>query len=431
MPLIRPSAPAASASDTSQTEQFPTLQTCARPNFVSGHNDWLQISSPTPFPHFDICPDCYNSAFRNTRYGSLIAKGPPKPENVSAKCAFSGLWERTAYWWLFIQQAPDLNLLGTLARVQRDEDGACPNMNFEDPEVKNGGKGTATRRWHCLRDPRTTKLIEELTVCSDCVFHVEHIFPSLKGMFEVVAGGQKLSGMCDLMMLGHGQERCIHYLERIMEVAKQAEELGFRDISSLAEYVRTWASVPFCKKGANVVGEAQYSLPTTVPDFTACEECYMKHVQPLMQSRPRPTLLSQITSSIPPPGHAFMCDLYSPRLQQYFREVCATNDIPTFRRKLAERNDKMREIDMQLGRMKQEYQQLKAQSNTHMSMMHVERMRATSQSTAYIASRWIAPPMDWSATNALMNKANQLSIQAAGILDKMTLLEKQWNDYWR
>lgn len=29
-----------------------------------------------------------------------------------------------------------------------------------------------------------------------------------------------------------------------------------------------------------------------------------------------------------------------------------------------------------------------------------------------------------------MHKANQLGIQAAQALDNMTLLEKEWNDYW-
>jgi hypothetical protein len=102
-----------------------------------------------------------------------------------------------------------------------------------------------------------------------------------------------------------------------------------------------------------------------------------------------------------------MCNLYLPRLQQYFREVWATNDISVYRRKLAERNEKMREIDMQLGRMKQEYQQLKMQSNTQMSIMHVERMRATSQSTSYIATGWIAPPVGSSRyTGALCDATN-------------------------
>lgn len=52
-----------------------------------------------------------------------------------------------------------------------------------------------------------------------------------------------------------------------------------------------------------------------------------------------------------------------------------------YRQKLNARNNKMQEINMQLGRMKQGYRQLKMQARTHMSMMNVERMRVSSANT--------------------------------------------------
>ncbi|KAF2034182.1 hypothetical protein EK21DRAFT_97654 [Setomelanomma holmii] len=421
MPLIRPLQPAATTPSTPQTEEFPTLPPCPRPNHVGGHNDWLQITSPKAFPDCDVCPDCYNAAFRNTRYAACFSTDLPtskssrlpKPENVIVQCDFSEIWTRITYKWLFAQKAPNLNLMASLADVPRDEDGACLNLNLEDAEVKKGGKATATRRWYCLRDPTTNSLMEELTVCSDCVAHVNRIFPPLTGLFEL------------LITLGHGFDRCMDYIDRIIETTQKTFATGIRNITPLAEYIRAWAVVSVCKKGASVIGEYNYLLPSTIPGFTACEECYMKHIKPWLGKEPRPAVLSGLDRAVPPPGQFFMCDLFSPRSQQYFREACATDDLQTYRHRLAQRNDKMREIDMQLVRMKQQSQQLERQSESQMSMMRVEQMRASSRSTSYIGTGWIAPRIDWSATNALMNRANQLSIQAAGVLDDMTLLEKE------
>lgn len=404
MPLVQPLKKPASAGGVAETEQFPALKPCPRSSFTEGHNDWLQITLRKPFPDFDICPDCYNIAFRPTRYAHCISLGPAKPKNVATKCDFSDIWSRIAYAWLFMQDAADLTIMGSLTRLQSDEDGTCPNFNLEDRDVRRGGKSTVTRRWYCLRDPRTNKSIEDLTSCSDCVAHVEWIFPCLKGIFELVAGGQKVQGTCDLMMLGNGQTRCLEYMDCIMEVAKKAVMTGVRDVAPLAEYLKKWAAVPVCKNGAMVAGETNYSLPSSIPEFTACQECYMKHIKPMLSAPSRPEWLSMLKCSTLPPDRGFMCDLFSPRLQQYFQEVCATNDVQTYRQKLNARNNKMQEIDIQLGRMKQEHQQLKLQAQSHMNMMQVERMRASTANTVWMTSGWIAPPV--STTMELMSIAN-------------------------
>ncbi|KAH7396456.1 hypothetical protein BKA66DRAFT_409243 [Pyrenochaeta sp. MPI-SDFR-AT-0127] len=431
MPLIRtpPQIPTSSSSEAQHAKQLPTLGECPRPNFVAEHNDWLQIIRPIPFPDFDICPDCYNTSFRNTSYGPCISTVPPKPENVSTRCDFSDLWNRIAYAWLYTQNAPDLTLMGSVSEIQHDEDGACPNLNLEDTEVKKGGKPAVTRKWYCLFDPRTNVLVEDLTICADCVAHINLICPGLNGIFRPVDNGRKLLATCDLMMLGAGQARCVDYLDQIINVAEKTLQTGVRNVTPLVEYIKKWAPIPFCQKGSVVAGEKRFTLPSTVPEFTACEECYTKHIRPLYSESPQPYILSQMQSSVASTG-GFTCDLYSPRLQQYFQDAHSTNNLQDYRQKLVARNNKLQEVKLQLERMKQEYRQLKAQSEMHMQLMQMEQATAMSASLAWTTSSWSAPPIDWRASNAQMNQGSQMAVQAAMVLDNIKLLEKEWAEYW-
>lgn len=307
-------------------------------------------------------------------------------------CDFSFLWVRLAYMWLFQQGQPDLSLLGEISSIQRDKDGICPNFNMEDTEVKKGGKPAVTRTWYSLRDPKTGSLVEEMTACSDCVAHINIIFPCLKRIFAPIADGQALLATCDLMTQGNGQQRCLEYVDKIASVAESTLETQTRDVTPLIDFVKKWAPVPVCQKGNLVKGEKQYCLSSMASEFTACEDCYLKHVEPLYSSSPRPAILSQFRAQEPHPG-GFMCDLYSPRLQTYFTDACRTNDLSTFRQKIQARNNKMQELDIQLARMKQEFQQLKMQENMHMSQMRIAQSQARMASTQWTVSGWIGPPV--------------------------------------
>ena len=303
-------------------------------------------------------------------------------------------WIRIAYIWLYQRNQPDLSLLGAVAGIQPDKDGICTNLNLEDAQVKQGGKPEVTRTWYCLLDPETGVPVEELTVCSHCVSHISNIFPCLSGIFVAVENGQKLLATCDLMSLGDAQLRGLEYLDQITQTADATLETKTLNLSPLIEYIRKWGPVPVCAKGKGVFNQKQYSLPTTVPEFTACEECYQKHILPLYSQSPRPALLSQIKAEEPKQG-GFLCDLFSPRLQAYFKDAVRTNDTATFRQKLMARNEKMREMEIQLIRMRQECQMLKMQANTHMSQMRIAQMQASSASTRGMVSGWIMPPVSF------------------------------------
>ncbi|KAI4706213.1 hypothetical protein J4E89_008946 [Alternaria sp. Ai002NY15] len=374
------------------TKQPPALGLCKRSNFTQGHNDWLQIKSPRAIPNFDICPDCYNTSFRNTRYASFISAGPAKPAKMSVVCDFSFLWVRLAYMWLFQMGQPDLSLLGEVSSIDPDRDGICPNFNMEDPVVKSGGRPEVVRTWYCLQDPKTGSLVEEMTACSFCVAHINVLFPCLKRTFAPIANGQRLLATCDLMTQGNGQQRCVEIVDQMAAVAQSTLETKTRDITPLIDFVKKWGPVPACQQGKLVSGQKQYSFPSVVPEFTACEECYVRHIEPLYSQSPQPAILAQLEEQEAKPG-GFLCDLFSPRLQSYFTDASRTNDISTFRQKLMARNNKMQEIEIQLRRMKQEIQQLKAQERMHRNQMIVAQSQARIRSTQWAVSGWSAPPV--------------------------------------
>ncbi|KAL1795032.1 hypothetical protein ACET3X_006848 [Alternaria dauci] len=232
------------------------------------------------------------------------------------------------------------------------------------------------------------------------------------------------------MTPGNGQQRCLEYVERIANVAESTLETRTRDITPLIDFVKKWGPVPVCQKGKLVTGEKQYCLSSMASEFTACEECHLKHIEPLYSSTTQPTILLQLKAEEPHPN-GFMCDLYSPRLQSYFTDACRTNDLLTFRQKIQARNNKLQELEMQLGRMKQEFQQLKMQENMHMNQMRIAQSQARMASTQWSVSGWIGPPIDWTMTNAQMAKASEKAMQAAIIQDKMTAMEKEWIDHWK
>jgi hypothetical protein len=333
MPLVKPNLPPRSSSSADQQKrQLPVLAPCPRSTFATGHTDWYNITTPKTFAGVDICPSCYNATFRDTPYARCLTKAPPKSKDMATRCDHSERWNRAATFWLFSQGAPDLNLLGTVAALPPDEDGYCPNINMHFPEPQQEDRPTATRTWYCLVDPANGSLIEDLTACSACVARVNAIFPSLRGIFRPVANGQKVQATCDLLTAKNGGNRGEHYFDKMLEAAQQHLETGTLDTRPLANYVKKWAPIPVCMKAESTLpGTKSWTFPTSIPNYAACEECYTYHVLPLLESDNPPTILKEMKQNVYPSG--FVCDLYSPRLVQWFKDACASYNLETYKQR--------------------------------------------------------------------------------------------------
>ncbi|KAF2627590.1 hypothetical protein BU25DRAFT_410745 [Macroventuria anomochaeta] len=193
-------------------------------------------------------------------------RASPKPKDVATRCDSSDRWNHAATLWLFSQGASDLTLLGSVAELPPDEDGACPNLNPQDPEAQSGSKPTATRTWHFLSDPTIGSLIEDLTVCSACVGRVNLIFPSLNGVFNPVADGQKLQATGGLLPAHDNGVRSEAYLAQLNDTATQTLKTENLDTRALAAYAKNWAPIQISLKGQHVPkGATRWMFPINAP----------------------------------------------------------------------------------------------------------------------------------------------------------------------
>lgn len=393
MPLVKPSLPPRPSSSVDQQNgHVPTFALCPRRNFATEEANWFHITAPTPFPGVDICEQCYNTSIKNTRYAQCVSKAPSKPTNTATRCDFSDDWNRVAYVWLCSQRAPDLTLLGSTASLPHDE--VCPNLNLEDPaaEVQKAGKPSATRTWYCLPDPATGALIDDLTVCPDCVARVYHIFPCLDRMFQPAANGQRLEGTCDLLTARDMVVRGNEYISKIIDLASETMRTRTRDTRPLAEFLKKWAPIPVCVKGEVVPqGTAQYTFPQSMPSYAVCEECYVKHILPIFESGAPPLFLKELQRAQSAAG--FICDLYSPRLQQYLKDACSSGSLESYKQQLFAREAKMQEYNVKLEQMNLSRQQFERQQRIYNMQMQMERSNETVRSMQWNASAYRAPPV--------------------------------------
>lgn len=393
MPLVKPNLPPRPSSSVDKQERLlPTFVQCPRSTFQEGLTDWYHITTPKKFSNLDICSTCYNATFRNTPYARCISPAPPKPKGMATQCDLSFRWNRAATFWLFFQGASDLSLLGNVAEMPHDRDGPCPNLNVQDLEVQKGGKPAVTRTWYCLSDPSDGSLIEDLTVCSDCVGRHNLIFSCLNRIFQPVANGQKVQATCDLLTGQNYGSRGDHYLDKIIETAAETLKTRTRDTRVLAEFVKKWAPIPICLKSQHVPqGAVSYTFPTSIPNYAVCQECYTCHILPLIESASPPPILRELRPNVSPTG--FVCDLYSPRLLQYFNDACASNDIRTYKQRILARESKMQEYNVKLEQMKLQYQQHNRQAEIYRIQSQMAKNTETVRVMQWSASAYYAPPV--------------------------------------
>jgi len=182
--------------------------------------------------------------------------------------------------------------------------------------------------------------------------------PGLTNVFAPAAGGQKVLATCDLMMLGYGTTRCLSYLDQIMEAGENSLKTGTLSITPLLRYFRKWGLVPICQRESKTNGGKCYTIPSVGPDWTACEECYLTHVEPVLSTSP---VLRDITSSTPATG--FTCTMYTPRLRSYFQAYLSTADAASLRHNVRARTQKLADSKRQLETLQLEHQNLKKQAD--------------------------------------------------------------------
>lgn len=433
MPLVKPAPPSVptSTGNSLQEPQLPTFAQCPRSTFTQDHDDWYHITSPQAFPDVDICSTCYNTTFRDTPYARCLSKAGPKPKGLSTRCDLSDRWNRTATLWLFSQNKPDLDLLGRVALMAPDEDGACPNLNLDDPIVQKGGKPAVTRTWYCIYDTATASHVEDLTVCSACVGRINTIFPSLNGIFRPILAGKKVQATCDFVTAQNDNDgrRGEHYLDQLIKAEQETLKTGRIDTRQLVAYFKKWAPIPVCIKGDPVPqGVPYYTFPTSMPTYAACQECYTTHILPLLSSAKPPIILQEMKPHTSPQG--FICDLYSPRLQTWFHEALKSYNMPAYKQKLTEREAKAQEVTLRLGQLQLRHEQLSSQARLYSMQMQAAQTAERVRAMQWNSSAYHAPPLDFSRSTAAMNQSHQALLQAEMVEQDYKMVQKEWRELW-
>ena len=251
-----------------------------------------------------------------------------------------------------------------------------------------------TRTWYCIYDTATASHIEDLTVCSACVFRINTIFPGLKGLFRPILGGQKVQATCDFITAQNDNDgrRGELYLDKLIEVEQETLKTGRLDTRPLVAYFRKWAPIPVCLKSDPVpAGVEYYTFPTSMPSYAACQECYTTHVLPLLSSPNPPLILKELKPHTSPQG--FVCDLYSPRLQSWFTEAVQSYNLEAYKEKLMGREAKAQEVNLRLGQLKLQYQQAQSQARLYDMQMHAAQSAERVRAMGWNSSAYYAPPV--------------------------------------
>jgi len=360
MPRIKPPEPLSPSNEAGNASADPPpFVPCPRMTPSSGNNDWL-ILTDSRFTNFDVCPTCYEKCIAPTRYASFFQRSPPKPANMTNYCDFSIYWVRLAWRHLWQEQQSDVSLLAKVAGVDVPE-GPCPTDATESERTP------AVRKWFCVRHPVSGHMLEDFTVCSDCVLHLETMLPTFHGVFVPLAPTD-CQATCDLR--GNGS-RTISYFTHIFDIHAAARKTGRRDITPLANYIELVASVPECRKRDPTATKPYYVI-NTVFDFAICTACYQETVYVNLHKRNYPCI-AEVTEG-KSEGN-YICDLYSPRMRQLWDEANERGDLAQFRRAAEERRRKFQEAVEKIAPLKRQQDEF-----TRQLMIYRENARLTQQS---------------------------------------------------
>lgn len=302
-----------------------TLPSCPRKDLVAGHSDWYTLVG---FPSFAICPTC-RDAVSIPGYAHNFTPRSPKLRAEKTRCDFSVPWIRMAWLMTLSQKRSDVNLLYAMAEVAAYEP-PCP------------GKAEAVREWYKIDDPDTGRHVSNFNVCPYCVRNVETLFPVLRGIFRKTRMHHSAQErICDLRI---DSQRFPCYVDLLEETANEA--MQFRrapNILRFVEFAKRMVVNRECPGEDILRDQAWYTMPS-IPEFTACKECYDLIVYPAI--RRNSSIATQFTRKpqfVAPPHVGVSCQLYSPRMKRIFREACERNDLQHLRnvaiqRHRAERN---------------------------------------------------------------------------------------------
>lgn len=314
------------------------LPPCPRPTYTAAYDDWYMLEGS---PGFNICPECLESVFGDTYYRSYFKRAASRAyigKGLEVKCDFANAWIRLG-WLLTVQrELPSLDLIKSLVNLSRaiDMDEDCPGSEAE------------VRNWYSMRD-RHGHFLRGFAVCSADVRKLQVLFPGFRDVWQPLpirssySYGDSIGGLrrtCSLRpALNNRFPLYIDTLVRLHEPAYQAGRLP--DVSELISLIRRKHVLLECPRDNMVHDGDWHFIPSLLPAFTVCEDCYDEVVLPAVETDSDVAMRFN-TSPQPVPGEGRLgssCQLYSSRMRRLFQQAVKENGLKSLARQSLERKE--------------------------------------------------------------------------------------------
>lgn len=297
---------------------FPGFPECQRKTHVAGKMDWLTL----PRSDLNICPDCYQGIFANSRFRTLF-QPMLRPTDKPLSCDFGAIpWYRIAWLLTLKNDRPDLQLFQKVDNViSTSRNQPCP------------GPRPAIRNWFTVKDPYKRRVVPNFTVCFQCAKTVEVLLPSLMGVFVPLDPREPLESVCALHYTPQRKRFALYFdtLETTADRAMRAN--GPPNVSELASRLERLSVLDECREDSPVRHRYWHTMQF-LPQFTVCEECFTEVVRPRIKEN---DTLARNFYREPERLKEAACQLYSPRMREIFKKACRRNDPKYLQDKVDER----------------------------------------------------------------------------------------------
>ncbi|KXL48869.1 hypothetical protein M433DRAFT_62835 [Acidomyces richmondensis BFW] len=298
------------------------LPSCARPDPVSGYDDWYTIIGA---PQIAFCPDCVDSVFERTIYRPSIRRLPQLNFNQKIQCAFGASeWMRLAWLLTLQQQRTDLTLLKDMAEVEETSD-PCPGSN------------EALRAWYGVKDPEGL-FVREFHICHADVRKLERLLPTLKEFFVPLPNRASYGKYtCSMRVNGNRFSPYLDALIRIHEKALASRQPA--DPMPFIALVERKTKIRECTRDVMLIGALWHFIPS-LKELTVCPDCFESVVEPeIRKRRDIPMRFNRTMQPVYGEGMGSSCYLYSRRMRRAFYRAIEDNDLKYLARKAKERRE--------------------------------------------------------------------------------------------
>ena len=365
------------------------LPSCSRQSYSSEYDEWFTLDG---CPSFDICSGCLETVFNNTIYRSSFKPSPSRllvGRGLQVRCDFGDAWVRLG-WLLIVQrESTSLDLIKALVNTSppSDSDEACP------------GAVEAVRDWYSIRD-RDGHFLRGFAVCSADVRKLQTLFPGFRELWQPLPmrnsysyandfGG--LMRTCSLRpALNNRFPQYIDTLVRIHEPAYQAGRMP--DVSDFVSLVRRKTLMHECTRDDMVREQPWHFIPSLLPAFTVCEDCYDAVVMPAIEKDADVAMRfnreAQIVHNEGRLGSS--CQLYSSRMRNIFQRAVQDNDLKYLARKAIARKETEDRLQERVTDNRRLIRRLKASSGVYgLSLQASHDLETLEQEMHELSDEWM------------------------------------------